>query len=80
MPRHELGQEVVRLHLQRLLPIAHDVALLLPDFDRLLQLHLAFDDQHVDDSHILDVLVLQEFFFNLLAALLFRLRDVEFVN
>lgn len=77
---HELRQEVLRFRFLRLLPVAHEVAFLLPDVDGFLQLHLALDDQHVDYSHILDVLVLQEFFFNLLTALLFVLRDIEFVN
>lgn len=67
---HELREEILRLDLDRLLPVAHNVALLFPDLNRFFELHLSLDDQHIDDANIGDVLVFQELFLQLLAALL----------
>lgn len=70
MTSHEFGKEVLGFRLLRLIPVSHYVTLLLPDLDRLLQLHLSLDNQHVDDAHILDILVLHELLLQLVADLL----------
>lgn len=53
----EFGQEVCGARCLRLVEIAHDVCLLLPDVDGLLELHLPLNDQHVNHAGIIHVLV-----------------------
>lgn len=51
------GQKVRRAWYLRLMEIAHNVGLLLPDIDGLLQLHLTLNDKHVNHTGVIDVLV-----------------------
>jgi len=60
------------------LEIRHDVALLFELFHRFHQLHLTFDDEHVDDPHIFDTAVLFEFLSQLFAALDFGFWQIIF--
>lgn len=59
---NELGQKIGRLGLLRLLPVPHDVSFLLPNLHSLLQFHLTLDHQHVTDTNISYVLILDELF------------------
>lgn len=70
MSGHELGEEINWLGLLRLFPVAHNVTFLLPDLNGFFQLHLAFDDKHVYDANILNLLVFHKLFLQLLATLI----------
>lgn len=78
--RHEFREEIRRLGFLWLEPPAHDVALLFPDLNGFLQLHLSLDDQHINHPNVLDFFVREEHFLQLVAALRFWLRDVVLVN
>ncbi len=78
--RHELWEEVLWLRFDRLLPVIHNVAFLLPVIWHLLQLHLTFDYKHIDDADVWHILVFYEHFTQFLSTLLLILGKVEFFN
>lgn len=72
----KLGQEVGWFGVRVCPEVAHDMALLLEPLDSFHQLHLAFDNQHINNSHVLDMSVFLEFFSQFSPALSFILRNI----
>lgn len=71
MASQELGDKVLGFRVDRWPKPVHYVAVLFEHVYCFVQLHVAFDDEHIDDPNISDLLVLIEHFPELLFALLF---------